>query len=841
MATREYSFIVGPETSTLPTTGTPSTSTDLITMGYADENYMQGGSGVADITALKAVSAANRSDKDVRFVESTNTLYRFDSGSAASGDDNLVVTPTAGTGRWLILARNPMENSLSANDAATGANATLTAVATNVVRLTSGTLTSIDMVPASTVTSFFLLQNKTGVDISINNETGGTAANRILTGTGAALTVSVNSSVILLYDITSARWNVVGGSGGGSSGTTGNYFSSAIEFGNSVTGWTAYADAAATTPVDMTGGAPTGNLTFALSTSSPLSGSSNILLSKTAANLQGEGWAYTITPNIADRGKVVSLSFNYAVSSGTYASDDIFITAYDVTNSALIQLSPRSILTHSLTSDRWFGELQIPYTCASLRIGFHCSSTSASAYALKIDNLVLSDSNYGKWYGSAVTDWISFTPTGSWVTNTTYSGLWRRVGDTLEVAYNLLLGGAPTAAALTVNLPTGLSIDSAKIAGSVNGSVVFPSGGIARDNGASDYPIRAGYNTSTSLAIYVDNASSTYGSNNQVSNTVPVTFGSPDNVWVSVSNIPIVGWSSSQLMSDSADTRVIAARYTGTTTVAPASITPSIIPLVTKVIDTHGAYNTSSGLYTVPVDGAYEITFQTHTTVAASAISNSFDIAIYKNGSSIASKYETAYTTTNVEHAPTITASASCRAGDTLAAYIGQNLSAGTLTLSNSIRTYLDIKRVSGPAQIRASELVCLKYTNTAGTTLSGAIAVMPFATKSYDSHLAWNGSRFTCPASGKYSVTASIVLNSVTMTTGQNTGILVYKNGALEHYLNIVYGNGGALNYSIGGSCEVSLVAGDYIEIHAYSGGTTPSLNTTAGINYVCISRIGI
>lgn len=835
MATREYSFIVGPETSTLPTTGTPSASTDLITMGYADENYMQGGSGVADITALKAVSAANRSDKDVRFVESTNTLYRFDSGSAASGDDNLVVTPTAGTGRWLILARNPMENSLSANDAATGANVTLTAVATNVVRLTSGTLTSIDMVPASTVTSFFLLQNKTGVDISINNETGGTAANRILTGTGAALTVSSNSSVILLYDVTSARWNVVGGSGGGSSGTTGNYFPSAVEFGNSVTGWTAYADAAATTPVDMTGGSPTGNLTFALSTSSPLSGGSNILLSKTAANLQGEGWAYTITPNIADRGKVVSLSFNYAVSSGTYASDDIFITAYDVTNSALVQLTPRSILNHSLTSDRWFGELQIPYTCASLRIGFHVSSTSASAYALKIDNLVLSDSNYGKWYGSAVTDWVSFTPTGSWSTNTTYSGLWRRVGDTLEVAYNLLLAGAPTAASLTVNLPTGLSIDSAKIAGTVNGSVVFPSGGIARDNGASDYPIRAGYNTSTSLAIYVANASSTYDSNNQVSNTVPVTFGSPDNIWISANNIPIVGWSSSQLMSDSADTRVIAARIykSGTQTYS----TQTKLTSWTVDNDKIGMWDDTNHRFNILTSGDYQIYATVYSTAATTA---NQQLAYKVNGGTtmyFGNSPNTSGTTnsslTGSDIIPNL------KAGDYVEIYGYANAS---VTVQAGLgNTRVSLKRISGPAQIRASEPITMKYTNTAGTSMSGSIAVLSFATKSYDSHSAWDGSKFVCPTSGKYSVKTSIVLNSVTMTTGQNTGVLVYKNGVQENYLGIVYGNGGALNYAVGGSVDLQCVAGDYIEVRAYSGGTTPSLNTTAGINYVCISRIGI
>ena len=31
------------------------------------------------------------------------------------------------------------------------------------------------------------------------------------------------------------------------------------------------------------------------------------------------------------------------------------------------------------------------------------------------------------------TDWVSYTPTGAYSTNTTYAGKWRRIGDTMEV------------------------------------------------------------------------------------------------------------------------------------------------------------------------------------------------------------------------------------------------------------------------------------------------------------------------------------------------------------------------------------------------------------------------
>lgn len=64
------------------------------------------GAGVADVAALKAVAAADRADKQSRVVEDnglgSESIYVFDAESAQEGDDVNVITPTAGTGRWLL-------------------------------------------------------------------------------------------------------------------------------------------------------------------------------------------------------------------------------------------------------------------------------------------------------------------------------------------------------------------------------------------------------------------------------------------------------------------------------------------------------------------------------------------------------------------------------------------------------------------------------------------------------------------------------------------------------------------------------------------------------------------
>ena len=101
MATREFNFTVGPETSTQPDVGTPTSDDDLLTRGYADDRYPNGSAAGANIAAIKAVTAAERQDGDLMVAMDINTLYLFDAGSAVAGDDDFVLAPDAGTGRWL--------------------------------------------------------------------------------------------------------------------------------------------------------------------------------------------------------------------------------------------------------------------------------------------------------------------------------------------------------------------------------------------------------------------------------------------------------------------------------------------------------------------------------------------------------------------------------------------------------------------------------------------------------------------------------------------------------------------------------------------------------------------
>lgn len=104
MAIRDFKFIVGPETSTLPTASSPTLDDDFVTLGYADDKYARRKSWetvAANPAAVKAIVAADRQDGSIIWVVSLTKFFYFDSASTATGDDVTVITPTAGTGRWL--------------------------------------------------------------------------------------------------------------------------------------------------------------------------------------------------------------------------------------------------------------------------------------------------------------------------------------------------------------------------------------------------------------------------------------------------------------------------------------------------------------------------------------------------------------------------------------------------------------------------------------------------------------------------------------------------------------------------------------------------------------------
>lgn len=135
-------------------------------------------------------------------------------------------------------------------------------------------------------------------------------------------------------------------------------------------------------------------------------------------------------------------------------------------------------------------------------------------------------------------EWVSFTPTGSWNTNVTYTGFWRRVGDSLDIDMRVECSGAPNVATLTFNIVSGLTIDTARAVSNSRGS-----GNVyIEDVSVQGYVGNPFIATSTSLGAGVIGTASTYAMTAAVTRTVPFTFGSSDFVLLSWHNLPITNW-----------------------------------------------------------------------------------------------------------------------------------------------------------------------------------------------------------------------------------------------------------------------------------------------------------
>lgn len=114
----------------------------------------------------------------------------------------------------------------SVDSTTTGSNATLAAPGTVLLKLTNGSLVSIQEISGGAAGVFFAATNLTSVDLLLKNETG-TAGNQVRTGTGADVTWTNKSTLLFYYDATTAYWYLAGGSGGGGGG--GKYVVSAVQ------------------------------------------------------------------------------------------------------------------------------------------------------------------------------------------------------------------------------------------------------------------------------------------------------------------------------------------------------------------------------------------------------------------------------------------------------------------------------------------------------------------------------------------------------------------------------------------------------------------------------------
>jgi hypothetical protein len=190
--------------------------------------------GIAD-TSLLLTEDNTKTVTNKTFVVASNTFTTAASGNLAATELNAALAELQGdidnrvakagdtmTGALIMQALLRLEQQVDSTTAGSGQSITPTR---SFVDLTNAGLVSINNIASPQNGQIIILKNDTGVTITLINNSGGTAENRILTGTGQDLTMLAGSAVILGYDSNSSRWQVIGGSGGGNTtlfGSTGS-------------------------------------------------------------------------------------------------------------------------------------------------------------------------------------------------------------------------------------------------------------------------------------------------------------------------------------------------------------------------------------------------------------------------------------------------------------------------------------------------------------------------------------------------------------------------------------------------------------------------------------------
>lgn len=193
-----------------------TTTVNAVNLEVKDKNITINKTGT-DATAQGAGITVERVGTNGSIIYDSTLASKWKAGD--EGAESEVIT----AGAAQTLANKIFGNKATFNAEILGAAADITTAGSGVtiaapgvlVNNLIGALTSLSGITAVTGVQPLILVNKTGSDLIVKNEDAtATAANRIITGTANDLTFKSLASLWLIYDLTAARWRVVGGSGG---------------------------------------------------------------------------------------------------------------------------------------------------------------------------------------------------------------------------------------------------------------------------------------------------------------------------------------------------------------------------------------------------------------------------------------------------------------------------------------------------------------------------------------------------------------------------------------------------------------------------------------------------
>lgn len=767
--------------------------------------------------------------------------------SVAGNQLNYSISSTTGEGHRFSPGI-AIANSVNADQ--TGADVILRISDTGAVSVTNASLSSIAGIVNPETDGYNLtITNRTGNDITIKNDgTVGAGESKIFTGTKKDLTLKDQASITLLYKNTLGFY-VVGGTGSEAGQGGINYIeNSDAETGTD--GWVAYADVAGTEPVDGTGGSPT--VTLTQTTSTPLRGDASFLLTKDAADRQGEGVSYDFTIDEADKAKTLSISFDLN-SSANLADDDLRVFVYDVTNSNLIRISNENIKTvNSSLNNSFKSFFQTASDSTSYRLIIHVATTNANAYTLKFDNVRVGPINSVN-SGSFISDWVNYSPTytnfslGNGVEDIKY----RRVGENVEVFGKIILGSTSSVSGdFRLTAPPGIVGATGEASGDNPNSDINQQLGDAMllDSGTARYSGVVRFldtDLDTFVIRYWDDAAAAVIENN-IGSTAPMTWTTGDTISFSAT-YKVAGWETGILPNEISEgiTRITKLSRSNAVTLADNSFTKLPFTSGDVDLDTSAMYNSSLDRIDILETGYYDL--NCFMSLADSPFTGrNLIVRFLKNGSSFG--FSSDIEVTGQANTFSVKNTMICEyleAGDYIELQGYQNDQTGSTSEDTVSYGMVIAKRNDLRSQIAPVETVAAIYDTVSGQTLTTTTnTIIDYDNKILDTHNAvttgasW---KFVTPISGLYLVSAQYLLidSSGTITGDERVDIDILVDGSpvirRDHRQN------GANSPDVSIVRPIQLLAGQEVQVRGFqnSGGSL-SLSIGSEFNWISITKVG-
>jgi len=581
----------------------------------------------------------------------------------------------------------------------------------------------------------------------------------------------------------------------GSKAGTKNYFSqnnaNADFETNSVSPWSA---CTLTFSSGVPSGAPTLTATqmaIATTATTPLSGTYSMLLSKSAANAQYQGFiSGALTIDREDTAKVLYGSFYYEVVSGTIdlsgsSTQSLEIWIYNTVSGQWTQPAGYRGMNQSSGVGKVVFSFQTDGTYANnaYKIAVITQQTGTSAFVVEFDDFQVGPQAIV--LGSAMTDKISFSPALTNAGNATATGTYQRIGSNALIEVIVTIGSSLPTGTIKVGKPNNLTFD--------------------------------------------------YSGQQFWNATVPVTWASGDKIYISAT-VPIAGWGSFSQMSSDTDTRVVNFRATRATSQSIPNISASVIQFNSIKSDSHNSWESASNWYRVPVSGTYEI--YGSIIIGMSANTGEVRADLFVDGVQVGLQQNFKSGTAGGNLGLTYSYQRNLNAGQTIQIKCYQgNTGGGALNIFGDDLGYGDvtslyINRLSGPSVITATETVAASYFMSSNQSVTANVTLINYDSKVFDTHNAvttgasW---KFLTPVSGKYQI------NTLQNALAGTSSIALYKNGSIFMYTST--SGSSTLGF---GSALINLNAGDEITFRCNQSVTLYGAAYINGPNQIQIYRVG-